>query len=199
MKKEKSIFRRIISFMIFVASIVILIYVYNIYKTKDFNDFVRAEKSPYTSEFKRDKEVKLGENASYKIESDKFNDAMFYKVLKVEPNTPYKITCMVKTENVENLVNNQGGGAQIAIESSTERTKAITGTNDWQQLVLYFNSSLKPTFTSVLFFELLHPTKLKPKVPAVNNAAILLKNLTFIHFPPFFVRYYILNIFKCKI
>lgn len=139
-KKEKSFFERIISWILLAIAVVVLVKVFEIYKSKDYNEFIRAEKYPYTSSFSRDKEVTQTASASYKIESNKYNDAMFYKTLKVEPQTPYKVTCLVKTEDIQNEQNNYGGGAQIAIEGTTERTIALSGTNDWQRLTLYFDS-----------------------------------------------------------
>ena len=47
---------------------------------------------------------------------------------------------MVKTENVEAQNGNSGVGAQISIEGSTERSSAIQGTSDWQEIELIFNS-----------------------------------------------------------
>lgn len=99
-----------------------------------------AKKSLYTSKFKRDKETKYSQKSSYKISSDEFNDAMFYKEVQVEKNQPYKITCMVKTENVIPQEQQAGIGAQISIEGSTERSIAIQGTNEWQKIELIFNS-----------------------------------------------------------
>ena len=140
MQKRKSIFSKMLSFLLLICAVVVLVNVYGIYKSKDYNEFIRAEKSPYTSNFTRDKEVTTGKSASYKIESKEFNDAMFYETIKVDPQTPYKVTCMVKTENVINQEKNFGGGAQISIEGTTERSNAISGTNDWQKLILYFDS-----------------------------------------------------------
>lgn len=140
MQKRKSIFSKMLSLLLLICAVVVLVKVYGIYKSKDYNEFIRAEKSPYTSNFTRDKEVTTGKSASYKIESKEFNDAMFYETIKVDPQTPYKVTCMVKTENVINQENNFGGGAQISIEGTTERSNAISGTNDWQKLILYFDS-----------------------------------------------------------
>ena len=65
---------------------------------------------------------------------------MFYKEVQVEKNQPYKITCMVKTENVIPQEQQAGIGAQISIEGSTERSIAIQGTNEWQKIELIFNS-----------------------------------------------------------
>ena len=66
---------------------------------------------------------------------------MFYKEIKVEPNTAYRVTCMVKTENVVNQNNKYIGGAQISINNTTECSEALTGTNDWTELTFMFNSN----------------------------------------------------------
>lgn len=130
-----------ISYFISLAILlVVLFYAYQYYQINNFNDFVRSETNLYTSEFTRDKNTKYSDKKSYKIESQEYNDAMFYKKIKVEKNQPYKVTCMVKTNNVEAKEENSGIGAQIAIENTTERSVAISGTSDWQKIELIFNS-----------------------------------------------------------
>ena len=107
--KKKHIASKIISTILLIIAIIALVKVYEVYKTRDYNEFIRAEREPYTSMFTRDKEITTNSTASYKIESNKFNDAMFYKTVKVQPGTPYKVKCKVKTENVKNEINNNGG------------------------------------------------------------------------------------------
>ena len=119
---------------------IILYFAYQYYQKNNFNDFIRSEANLYTSEFKRDKNEKYSKNRSYQIASEDYNDAMFYKEVKVEKNTPYRVTCMVKTSNVETDGENSGIGAQISIEGTTERSVAIQGTSDWQKIELIFNS-----------------------------------------------------------
>ena len=65
-----------------------------------FEEFVRAEYTFGLSEFERDLDVKYGGKDSFKITSNSFNDAMYYREVDVIPNTPYKVSCMIKTENV---------------------------------------------------------------------------------------------------
>ena len=120
--------------------IIILYFAYQYYQENNFNDFVRSEKNLYTSEFKRDSEIKYNNQRSYKISSKQYNDAMFYKNIKVQKNTPYKVTCMVKTKDVISEEEKAGVGAQISIEGATERSVAIQGTTDWQKIELIFNS-----------------------------------------------------------
>ena len=115
------------------------------YQENNFNDFVRSEVNVYTSKFSRDKTTPIDGKESYKIVSDEYNDAMFYKEVKVEKNQPYKVTCMVKTNNVKSKEQQSGVGAQISIEGTTERSIAIQGTNDWQKIELIFDSKNRET------------------------------------------------------
>lgn len=118
----------------------ILYFAYQFYQVNNFNDFIRSEANIYTSRFTRDKEEKYNDKRSYKIENPEYNDAIFYKKIKVEKNQPYKVTCMVKTNNVQAKEELSGVGAQISIEGTTERSVAISGTQDWQKIELIFNS-----------------------------------------------------------
>lgn len=47
---------------------------------------------------------------------------------------------MVKTKDIESKEEKSGVGAQISIEGTTERSTAISGTEDWQKIELIFNS-----------------------------------------------------------
>ena len=139
-KKKKSYISKIIYLIILVCLIWVLYKLYDKYKINNFNDFVRTEYKPYTSEFIRDSEIKYGDKSSYKIFSKEENDAMFYKEIQVTPNTPYKVTCMVKTEDVKTVKKVSDAGAHISIADTVEKSKSITGTNDWQKLEFIFNS-----------------------------------------------------------
>ena len=120
---------------------IILYFVYQKYQSNNFNQFILSEKILYTSSFTRDKETTYNNKRSYKIESPDYNDAMFYKKVKVKKNQPYKVTCMVKTNNIQPESENKSGvGAQISVEGTTERSVAISGTSDWQKIELIFNS-----------------------------------------------------------
>ena len=139
-KEEKSIIGRIVYFIVVVILLFTAYKLYDKYKVNNFNDFISTEYIPYTSEFLRDKNVKYTDVSSYKIVSTKENDAMFYKEITVIPNTPYKVTCMVKTKDVKTVETGKNGGAHISIADTTEKSKSITGTNDWQRLEFIFNS-----------------------------------------------------------
>ena len=138
--KPKKFFSLILNTIIFIVLAFGVYYSYQFYQRNNFNDFIRSESNLYMSTFVRDKDIKYSSKRSYKIESPEYNDAMFYKNIKLEKNKPYKITCMIKTNNVEKENEKSGIGAQISIEGTTERSIAISGTNDWQKVELIFNS-----------------------------------------------------------
>ena len=145
MNKSKTTSGKITYFITLIILCILIYFAYQYYQSNNFNDFVRSEENLYTSEFKRDDEIKYSKQRSYKISSNEYNDAMFYKEVKVEKNKPYKVTCMVKTENVVAQDEQSGIGAQISIEGTTERSIAIQGSNDWQQIELIFNSKDRET------------------------------------------------------
>lgn len=139
MKKNK--FKKYIQDIIVLSFLLIVLYfAYQFYQSNNFNDFIRRESDLYTAKFKRDDTIKYSEKRSYKIQSDIFNDAMFSKEVKVNKNTPYKVSCMIKTRDIEAEQAKEGIGAQIAISDTTERSIALTGTNEWQKIEFIFNS-----------------------------------------------------------
>ena len=143
--KAKKIRTVIGNIIVFVILIIALYLAYQFYQSNNFNGFVRSEANLNTSEFKRDKEIKYSDNNSYKITSNEFNDAMFSKEVQVQKNTPYKVTCMVKTKGVEAEKNESSIGAQISISDTVERSVAISGDTDWQELEFVFNSKNRDT------------------------------------------------------
>lgn len=137
MNKKTNIIK---NFIFFVGIVIICVMTYNFYKTYYYNDFYKAEYNQGISRFLRDNEIKFDNTRSYKIESPSYNDACFYKEVEVEPNTPYKISCMVKTENVENEDNIADSGAQIFLVETVEHSEVIKGTTDWRKLEFMFYS-----------------------------------------------------------
>ena len=113
----------------------------SIYSKYNYYDYIKGIREVGKSYFTRDKDVHYSEMDSYKIENADFNDAMFYKKVEVEPYTAYRVTCMVKTENVENQEGKYTGGAQISINNTTECSDAVSGTTDWKKITLLFNSN----------------------------------------------------------
>lgn len=102
--------------------------------------FSRGENKLHVSKFTKDDQVKYSSKKSLCIENPEFNDASFIKTIQVKPNTPYKVTCMVKTEKVEREDGDKIAGANIAIIDSTEKSKSLIGDNDWIELTFMFNS-----------------------------------------------------------
>lgn len=139
-EKKRSVAGRITYFITIILLCVLVYFAYQNYQFRNFNNFIKSERTLHTSDFTRDKNVKYGKNRSYKITSEEYNDAMFYEKVKVQKNQPYKVTCMVKTSNVEPEHESKGIGAQISIEGSTERSVSVQGTSDWQKIELIFNS-----------------------------------------------------------
>lgn len=137
---KKSIGTKIFNIILWIILIVIIYKLYGIYKTYSYNGFIKAESNIGITNFTRDNKETYKYDYSYKIESKQFNDAIFYKKIKVKPNTPYKVTCMVKTQNVETDSEKKDGGAQISIADTIECSESITGTNDWQKLEFIFDS-----------------------------------------------------------
>ena len=137
---NKSIGKKIFNLIFWIILIIIICKLYGVYKKYSYNDFVKAEANLGITEFTRDNYIKYKYDYSYKLESKEFNDALFYKKINVEPNTPYKITCMVKTEGIETESGKNNAGAQIAISNTTECSESIIGTNDWQKLEFIFDS-----------------------------------------------------------
>lgn len=140
MSKKSNVVSKISSIIFIIFVIVILCALHRIYKTHYFNDFYKAEYNLNITKFTRDDEVKYSDVYSYKLQSDEYNDAMFYKTVNVEKNTSYKVSCMVKTENVIPEKEISSSGAQICLANTVYSSKSITGTNDWQKLEFIFNS-----------------------------------------------------------
>lgn len=139
-KERKGILNKILYIIFVLILIVVAASLYQQFENKNFNNFICTEYNLYSSKFERDRDVRYSENNSYKITSEVANDAMFYQEVEVQPNTPYKVTCMVKTQDVKTLKEVSSGGAHISIADTVEKSKSITGTNDWQKLEFIFNS-----------------------------------------------------------
>lgn len=131
---------RIGSFIIIVLLITVLVVVYNIFLNKDFNGFLRYELMSDTTEFYRDNDIKYSKYRSYAISSPDYNSATIGKTIEVLPNTPYKVTAMVRTENVESDGKLAASGAGICILDTSESSRMLTGSNDWTKVEMLFDS-----------------------------------------------------------
>lgn len=137
MQKASKIIGKIVSIIITLAFIFV---VYKIYSTNNFNEYIRAEYTSGISNFSRDSKFKYSKMNSYKIENTDYNDAMFFKKIAVVPNTSYRVSCMVKTENVVNKNENTDAGAHICINETTEKSDNVVGTSEWTKIEFVFNS-----------------------------------------------------------
>ena len=129
-----------VKIILIIIIFVIIIAIMGLYKLVYFNGFYKAVSQIGLTKFTRDKNVTCTYDYSYKMNSKDYNDAIFYKTIKVKPNTPYKLTCKVKTEDVQSQDGKPNAGAQIAVFNSLENSKSILGTNDWQELEFVFDS-----------------------------------------------------------
>ncbi len=137
MQKAGKIIWKIICITI---TITLLFMAYKIYSKNNYNEYIRAEYNSGNSNFERDERVKYSKMNSYKIENTDYNDAMFFKTISVIPNTSYKVSCMVKTQNVINKNENTDAGAHICINETTEKSTNVTGNTDWTKIEFIFNS-----------------------------------------------------------
>ena len=122
------------SIISWIITIILIIVAINLYQKTNFNEYTRSEQNLHISKFERDSKEKYSKSNSYKIVSEKNNDAAFYKKVKVEKNKPYKVTCMVKTADVKSEENISGVGAQISVIGTTEKSVSVTGTTEWQKI-----------------------------------------------------------------
>lgn len=132
----KKVISRIFSLIILIGLITALVYIYNKYY---FNDFIKANENKGETSYYRDSSQKYNGQKSYCIENKDYNDALFFKEISVKKDTPYRITCMVKTENVESD-KPETSGACISIMGTADQTIPIQGTTDWQKVTLLVDS-----------------------------------------------------------
>ena len=137
MQKKSSKIKSIISIIIVVL---MLIVAYKIYQKNNFNNFMKAEYNLGVSKFERDEQIKYTDANSYKIHNPDYNDAMFFETVEVKPNTPYRVTCKIKTENVKSKIPNSDSGAHICISGTFEKSDNVIETSDWTEVEFYFNS-----------------------------------------------------------
>ena len=140
MRKKKSKFSIVLNIILLIIAVIIIVKLWHIYKLNDFREFTKAELNSGISEFSRDDEIKYSNVYSYKINSNDYNDALIYKNLQIEKNTPYKIKAMVKYEDVQNKNELSNGGVNIGIMDTLEKSESYTGSSDWKEIVFEFDS-----------------------------------------------------------
>ena len=138
MKNVKKKGRIIIKFIVI---LIFLLAIISFYRKYNFNNFIKSVKEKNKTEFSRDSNVRCSNIDSYKIENFDYNDVIFYQTIKVKPNTPYKVSCKVKTKDLSTIDESKNGGAQISILNTNEHSRIIKSDLDyWKDLVFYFNS-----------------------------------------------------------
>ena len=144
--KEKIIDRkRIRNISSNIMAIIIIIIAIIVYRKYDFNLYTKGVVDKDKTSFSRDSQIKYSKTRSYKLENEEQNDAMFYKKIEVKPFTPYRVTCMIKTDSVGNDENNPLAGAQICLSGTEEHSEVLTGNNDWTKVEFFFNSKCNST------------------------------------------------------
>ena len=94
--------KKIVKNAIFIVIlIVIAMSIFNIsYAMLNTGNFSNLATIKNTTIFTKDNNVKYSNLQSYKIENKDYNNSAYYQTIKVKKNTPYKISWMIKTNNV---------------------------------------------------------------------------------------------------
>lgn len=140
LREKKGKIALIFNIALVIIAIIIIYQVWHIYRINDFGNFDKAEYTIGLSNFSRDDKVKYSDKYSYKIESNEFNDALIYRNIEVNENSVYRVTAMVKYENVQNEKSESEGGVNIGIMDTTEKSNSLVGNGDWQLLTFQFDS-----------------------------------------------------------
>ena len=142
-KKRKRVFRIIRHLLSFVIGVALSIYILNYYRMYDYGAYTKGITEMNKTEFRRDKDVKIGNTYSYRLINSDYTDSMMFREIEVKPNTAYKVSCYIKTENVINKDENQISGAQIILKDTEEHSVVLSGTNDWTKVDFCFSSKNK--------------------------------------------------------
>jgi murein DD-endopeptidase MepM/ murein hydrolase activator NlpD len=77
---------------------------------------------------------------SVKIVADVPNDARWVQTVAVQPDTDYRLSGWIKTENVAHTSETVDAGANLSLYGTWDRTSGLFGTSDWTYVTLDFNS-----------------------------------------------------------
>ena len=139
-RRHKNNFSIVINIILLIIAVIIIVQLWHIYKLNDFSEFTKAELNSNISKFSRDDKIKYSNVYSYKICSNEYNDALIYKNIKLEKNTPYKISAMVKYEDVQNKNESSDGGVNIGVMDTLEKSESYIGSSDWRNITFEFDS-----------------------------------------------------------
>jgi hypothetical protein len=104
--------------------------------------------------FSWDTQAYLG-TRSVKIDAVEPVDSRFMQVVNVQPNTLYRVSGYIKTENVAHSPQSVDTGATLSLMGTWDQhTRPLLGTNDWTYVSFAFNSgdSTQVTLTCRLGF-----------------------------------------------
>jgi hypothetical protein len=117
---------------------------------------------------------------SIKIAADRPNDAAWIQTISLQPETNYLLSGWVKTENVLHTSESVDAGANLSLYGTWERTTAKTGTTDWTEVRMTFNSGSTGTVTiaarlgfssgtttGTAWYDDLRVTEILPRIPTL--------------------------------
>jgi hypothetical protein len=112
------------------------------------------------------------------------NDARWIQTVAVQPDTDYRLSGWIKTEDVAHTAETVDAGANLSVYGTWTRTAALIGTNDWTNVSLTFNTGSSSlvvisarvgywggTTTGTAWFDEL---KLEPMDPPLLSNTVLL-------------------------
>lgn len=79
-------------------------------------------------------------NRSIKISSATTNDARWVQEVAVQPNTDYRLSGWIKTENVAHTSEQVDAGANLSLFNTYDHTEGLFGTNGWTKVSMTFNT-----------------------------------------------------------
>jgi murein DD-endopeptidase MepM/ murein hydrolase activator NlpD len=92
------------------------------------------------STFTWDDSQKHSGNKSVKISNNTANDARWIQTVSVQPNSDYRLSGWIKTENVSHTLESVDAGANLSVLGEYEYSTPLFGTNDWTYTTLEFNT-----------------------------------------------------------
>jgi hypothetical protein len=121
-------------------------------------------------------------NRSVKISSATPNDARWFQVVSVQPDTDYRLSGWIKTGNVAHTSETMDAGANLSVDLGI-RTAALIGTNEWTNVSMTLNSGPASQIaiaarlgywsgmtTGTAWFDELRLEPLTPSLPLTNTA-----------------------------
>lgn len=90
--------------------------------------------------FSLDSTQAVSGSRSVKIESAALNDARWIQTVSVLPNSYYRLTGWIKTENVAHTGESVDAGANLCLYGTYTRSEGLYGTNDWTYISLMFTT-----------------------------------------------------------